>query len=65
MKKHEKGRINTEKMNLIEEEKPGPIKKFLGQFKDFLIILLIVAAIAAAVNRGHNRCSCHTYRGIF
>jgi len=33
---------------LVEEEKPGPLKRFLGQFKDFLIILLIVAAVAAA-----------------
>jgi Ca2+-transporting ATPase len=37
------------KNELIEKEKPGPIKKFIGQFKDFLIILLIVAAIAAAI----------------
>lgn len=37
------------KNELIEEEKPGPITKFLGQFKDFLIILLIIAAIAAAL----------------
>lgn len=33
---------------LVEEEKPGPLRRFLGQFKDFLIILLIVAAVAAA-----------------
>jgi P-type Ca2+ transporter type 2C len=37
------------KNELVEEEKPGNLKKFLGQFKDFLIILLIVAAIAAAI----------------
>jgi Ca2+-transporting ATPase len=37
------------KNELIEEEKPGPLTKFLSQFKDFLIILLIVAAAAAAV----------------
>ena len=37
------------KNELVEEAKPGPIRKFLGQFKDFLIILLIVAAIAAAL----------------
>ena len=36
------------KNELVEEEKPGPIKRFLGQFKDFLIMLLIVAALAAA-----------------
>ena len=36
------------KNELVEEEKPGPVKRFLGQFKDFLIILLIVAAVAAA-----------------
>lgn len=34
---------------LVEEKKPGPINKFLGQFKDFIIILLIAAAIAAAL----------------
>ncbi len=34
---------------MVEEEKPGPLTKFLGQFKDFLIILLIVAAAAAAL----------------
>ncbi len=32
---------------LVEEKKDGPFKKFLLQFKDILIILLIVAAIAA------------------
>jgi P-type Ca2+ transporter type 2C len=37
------------KNELIEEEKPGFLTKFLGQFKDFLIILLIIAAIAAAL----------------
>jgi P-type Ca2+ transporter type 2C len=37
------------KNELIEKKKPGPITKFIGQFKDFLIILLIVAAIAAAI----------------
>lgn len=37
------------KNELVEEQKPGPVKKFLGQFKDFLIILLIVAAAAAAM----------------
>ena len=37
------------KNELVEEEKPGLIKRFLGQFKDFLIVLLIVAALAAAV----------------
>lgn len=36
------------KNELVEEEKPGPFRRFLGQFKDFLIILLIVAALAAA-----------------
>lgn len=34
---------------LVEEKKDGPLKKFLLQFKDILIILLIVAAIAAYV----------------
>lgn len=37
------------KNELIEEEKPGPLTKFLSQFKDFLIILLIIAAAAAAL----------------
>jgi len=37
------------KNELVEEQKPGPVTKFLGQFKDFLIILLIVAAAAAAM----------------
>lgn len=40
--------IKYGKNELVEEEKPGPVKRFLGQFKDFLIILLIVAAVAAA-----------------
>ena len=37
------------KNELVEEAKPGPVRKFLRQFKDFLIILLIVAAVAAAL----------------
>ncbi|MGB9201989.1 calcium-translocating P-type ATPase, PMCA-type [Methanobacterium sp.] len=37
------------KNELVEEEKPGPLTKFLSQFKDFLIILLIIAAAAAAL----------------
>ncbi|MCK9150358.1 calcium-transporting P-type ATPase, PMR1-type [Methanobacterium alcaliphilum] len=32
---------------LVEEKKDGPIKKFIMQFMDILIILLILAAIAA------------------
>jgi Ca2+-transporting ATPase len=32
---------------LVEEKKDGPVKKFLMQFVDILIILLIVAAVAA------------------
>ncbi|MEW6009957.1 MAG: ATPase [Methanobacterium sp.] len=35
------------KNELVEEEKDGPIKLFLMQFMDILIILLILAAIAA------------------
>lgn len=35
------------KNELVEEEKPGPIKLFLGQFMDVLILILIIAAIAA------------------
>ncbi len=45
----QKRQDNYGKNELIEEEKPGPITKFFGQFKDFLIILLIIAAIAAAL----------------
>ncbi len=37
------------KNELVEEAKPGPVRKFFRQFKDFLIILLIVAAVAAAL----------------
>ncbi len=37
------------KNELVEEEKPGPVTKFVNQFKDFLIILLIIAAVAAAL----------------
>ncbi|HSQ01816.1 MAG TPA: calcium-translocating P-type ATPase, PMCA-type [Methanobacterium sp.] len=37
------------KNELVEEAKPGLVRKFLRQFKDFLIILLIVAAVAAAL----------------
>lgn len=32
---------------LVEEKKAGPVQKFLMQFMDILIILLIVAAVAA------------------
>ncbi|MBU4536186.1 MAG: calcium-transporting P-type ATPase, PMR1-type [Euryarchaeota archaeon] len=35
------------KNELVEEEKDGPIKQFLMQFMDILIILLILAAVAA------------------
>jgi len=35
------------KNELVEEEKPGPIKLFLGQFMDILILILIIAAVAA------------------
>jgi len=35
------------KNELVEEEKAGPIRLFLGQFKEILIIILIIAAIAA------------------
>ena len=37
------------KNELVEEAKPGLVRKFFRQFKDFLIILLIVAAVAAAL----------------
>ena len=30
------------KNELVEEEKPGSLKKFFGQFKDFLIILPVI-----------------------
>jgi P-type Ca2+ transporter type 2C len=32
---------------LVEEEKAGPLRLFLGQFRDILILILIIAAIAA------------------
>jgi len=35
------------KNELVEEEKPGPVQIFLGQFMDILILILIIAAIAA------------------
>lgn len=35
------------KNELVEEEKPGPLRLFLGQFMDILILILIIAAVAA------------------
>ncbi|MBM4240849.1 MAG: calcium-translocating P-type ATPase, PMCA-type [Euryarchaeota archaeon] len=35
------------KNELVEERKAGPVQLFLGQFKDILILILIIAAIAA------------------
>ena len=35
------------KNELVEEKKAGPIKLFLGQFVDILILILIIAAVAA------------------
>ncbi|MEN6329003.1 MAG: calcium-translocating P-type ATPase, PMCA-type [Methanobacteriaceae archaeon] len=35
------------KNELVEEAKAGPIKLFLGQFMDILILILIIAAVAA------------------
>jgi P-type Ca2+ transporter type 2C len=35
------------KNELIEEKKAGPIKIFFGQFKDILILILLIAAVAA------------------
>jgi len=35
------------KNELVEEKKAGPVKIFLGQFMDILILILIIAAIAA------------------
>ncbi|HTX61476.1 MAG TPA: HAD-IC family P-type ATPase, partial [Methanobacterium sp.] len=35
------------KNELVEEEKAGPIRLFLGQFMDILILILIIAAVAA------------------
>ncbi len=35
------------KNELIEEKKAGPIQIFFGQFKDILILILLIAAIAA------------------
>jgi Ca2+-transporting ATPase len=39
--------IKYGKNELVEEEKAGPLKLFLGQFIDILIFILIIAAIAA------------------
>lgn len=39
--------IKFGKNELVEKEKSGPIKLFLGQFMDILILILIIAAIAA------------------
>lgn len=39
--------IKHGKNELVEEEKAGPIRLFLGQFKEILILILIVAAVAA------------------
>jgi P-type Ca2+ transporter type 2C len=35
------------KNELVEEKKAGPVRLFLGQFMDILILILIVAAVAA------------------
>jgi len=35
------------KNELVEEKKAGPVRLFLGQFMDILILILIIAAIAA------------------
>ncbi|OPY24654.1 MAG: Copper-exporting P-type ATPase B [Methanobacterium sp. PtaU1.Bin242] len=43
----EKRLLEHGKNELVEEEKAGPIKLFLGQFKEILILILIIAAIAA------------------
>ncbi len=39
--------IKFGKNELVEKEKAGPISLFLGQFKDILIIILLIAAVAA------------------
>lgn len=44
----ENRQITHGKNVLVEKDKPGLLTKFIGQFKDFLIILLIIAAVAAA-----------------
>ncbi len=35
------------KNELVEKKKSGPVELFIGQFKDILIIILVIAAIAA------------------
>jgi Cation transport ATPase len=35
------------KNELVEEKKAGPIQIFFGQFKDILILILLIAAVAA------------------
>ncbi|MCE5214295.1 MAG: calcium-translocating P-type ATPase, PMCA-type [Methanobacterium sp.] len=39
--------IKYGKNELVEEKKAGPLRLFLGQFMDILILILIIAAIAA------------------
>ncbi|MGM0932537.1 MAG: cation-transporting P-type ATPase [Bacteroidota bacterium] len=44
MKKHRKGRSNSEKNTLPEKGGMYPFLLFLKQFKDFLILVLFIAA---------------------
>jgi Ca2+-transporting ATPase len=39
--------IKYGKNELVEEKKAGPLRLFLGQFRDILILILIIAALAA------------------
>jgi len=39
--------IKYGKNELVEEKKAGPVRLFLGQFMDILILILIIAAVAA------------------
>ncbi len=45
--------IKNGKNALIEKKPPGIIVKFLSQFKDFMIIILIVAAVISYIISGH------------
>ena len=43
-------RINTEGKNILQSEKKRPVLiKFLNQFKDFMVLVLVVAAVISAL----------------
>ncbi len=46
-KQAEENLVKYGKNELVEEKKAGPVRLFLGQFMDILILILIIAAVAA------------------